>query len=293
MSPNGPPGGHPLLGASTPGGASTEKECLCIRELMNILGDRDGDLRFLLPFMEGTLGAGADVQDLGSRGFHASNVVAVDNDPVIRGDFLSYRLNGTDEYLNIPDNALLSAVAAGADTPFSVGCAFKLAALDANVKSLICKGDFTTPNAEWFFQLDAGELLEFQVFDDSAGATGNMGVEDATPIVPLVWYVAIGTYDGNVPGTPTPNLGMSLYRWDGATHNWDGVVDDTLINGAGVYADMEVGLGGDVRIGASNTGAAAAEFWPGEMMLPFLTMRELTAADAQRAALKMVRIMGL
>lgn len=288
---SGPPGGHPVFGATTVGGAMVWKRCECVRELMNVLGNMDGDLRFLLPFLEGTLGAGADVQDISFRGLHASNVVAVDNVPVIRGDFLSYRQNGVDEYLAITDNVLLSAVAAGIDAPFSVGCAFKLAAIDANVKSLICKGDFTTPNAEWFLRLDATELLEFQVFDDSVGATGNMGVEDSTPVVPLVWYVAIGTYDGR--GTATPNLGMNLYRWDGETHDWDGAVDDALIDGAGVYVDMEVGTGGDVRIGASNTGAAAAEFWPGEIMLPFLTMRELSAGDAERAAAIMVRIMGL
>ena len=288
---SGPPGGHPLLGATTVGGATITEEHDHIEYLMNLLGNPDGDLRFLLPFLEGTLGAGADVQDLSARGFHASNVTAVDNVPVIRGEFLSIRFNGVDEYLNIPDNVLLSAVAGGIDAPFSVGCAFKLAAVDANVKSLICRGDFTTPNADGFFRLDATELWEFQIFDDSVGATGNMGVEDATAIVPMVWYVAIGTYDGR--GTAAPNLGMNLYRWDGATHGWDGAVDDTLIDGAGVYVDMEVGLGGDVRIGASNTGAAAAEFWPGEIMLPFLTMRELSAGGARRVAEMMVHLLGL
>lgn len=287
---SGPPNPHPVFGSTTVGGGAVEKTCECILELMNILGEPDGDLRFLLPFLEGTVGANADVQDISGRGLHAANSAnALDNAPVIRGERLSYRMNGTNEYLVITDNVLLSAVD-GTDIPFSVGCAFKLAAIDANVKSLICKGDFTTPNAEWFLRLDATELLEFMVFDDSVGATGEQGVEDATAIVPLVWYIGIGTYDGRGADA---RLGMNLYRWDGATHNWDGEIGDVEIDGGGAYADMEVGLGGDVRIGASNTGGAAAEWWPGEMMLPWMTMRELSAGDARRAALTMVRIMGL
>lgn len=286
MSPG--PDEHSVFGSTTVGGATVSKECSCIKFLLNLLGDADGDLCFFLPFLEGTLGAGADVQDLSSRGLHASNIVAVDNVPVIRGDLLSVRLNSTDEYMAIPDNVLLTPIAAGIDVAFSVGCAFKLAAADANIKCLISKWD-DTGEEEWRFGLTALEYPEFQISDDDV-AGANMGREDQTAVAASTWYIIIGTYDGR--GGAACNDGMNIYRWDGVTRVWDGVVDDANIDGGGVYIDMEDNAN-DVNIGASFAGGAASEFWPGEMMMPWYTRRELTAADAERAALLMVRIMGL
>jgi len=290
MSPR--PNPHPVFGVTTVGGATAEKECNCIRELMSILGDADGDLCFLLPFFEGTLGAAADVQDVSSRGLHALNVVAVDNVPVIRGDMLSVRLNGVDEYLSIADNILLTPIVppAGVDVPFSVGCAVKTEAGLAAIQSLIAKWDGTPADYEWRLSLTALDYPALEVADSNV-VTSNMGREDQTAIESNVWYIIIGTYNG--VGGPAPEAGINVYRWDGATHGWDGAVDDADIDGGGVYVDME-NTAELVFIGADNTGGAAANFvGPGEIMLPWYTRRELSADDARRAALTMVRIMGL
>lgn len=292
-----PPWYTPVIGASTAGGASVWKSCGCIRKLMSILGDADGDLCFLLPFLEGTLAAGTAVQDLSSRGLHASNITAVDNQPVIRGDLLSLRLNGADEYLSIPDNTLLTPIDAGVDAPFSVGCAFKMSAINAAFKNLISKWDDTTPNWEWRLAISDLEYPSFEVVDDSVAAS-NMGREWQNDVDLDVWYVLIGTYDGQIGGGAAPEAGMNLYSWVaagggvGTDNEWLGAVDDADVDGGGVYAAME-NTDQPVNIGASFAGGAASEWFPGEIMLPWMTRRELSGLDARRAALTMVRIMGL
>ena len=258
--------------------------------LLVLLGDPDGDLCFLLPFFENTLGAAADVQDVSSRGLHAVNQVAVDNVPVIRGNLLSYRSNGTDETMEIDDNVLLTPISAAVDVAFSVGIAFKLDALNAANKHLISKWDDQTPLAEWRLYLDATENPSFELMDNSVGATGNLGVSDATVVDIDEWYVMIGTYDGR--GTDDANDGMSIYLWNSGA--WLGAVDDTLIDGAGAYVDME-DTATPVMIWGADTaaGPVAAEWFDGETMLPFMTRRELSAAQAELVARQMVRLMEL
>ena len=288
MSPR--PNPHPVFGVTTVGGATAEKECNCIRELMSILGDADGDLCFLLPFFEGTLGAAADVQDVSSRGLHALNVVAVDNVPVIRGDMLSVRMNGTDEHMTIADNVLLTPITGGVDVPFSVGCAFKSDIAPAAIENLIAKWDDTAAVAqEWRLTLTANAYPALEVFDNSV-ALSNLGREDQTAIVANVWYIVIATYNG-AGGDPGAMDGINIYRWDGATHGWDGAVDDANIDGGGAYLNME-DTAELVVIGAKDSGVPA-EWFDGEIMMPWYTRRELSAVDARRAALTMVRIMGL
>ena len=259
-------------------------------KLLNLLGNADGDLCFMLPFFESPLGAGTDVQDISARGLHAVNVVAVAAEPAIRGDLLSLRLNGTTEYLTIADNILLTPIAGGVDAPFSAGCAFKLDAVNAAVKSLIAKWDLTTVNAEWQLCLTAAELPALYVMDDSVAAS-NKGRVDSTAADVTTWYVLIATYDGQ--GGPTPEAGMRLYRWDGATRNWDGRVDDADDIAAGVYVDMENVAQLDLFIGADFTGAAAGRWFGGEIMMPFYTRRELTEEQARLVALQMVSLMEL
>ena len=265
----------------------TDTEAL--ERLLVLLGDPDGDLRFFLPFFENTLNAGTSVQDISSRGMHATNVVAVDDPPVIRGSMLSYRFNGTDEYLEIADNVLLSAVDT-VDIACSWGIAFKLDAVSAAIHSLIAKGDMTTPDAEWQMSLTALEYPAMTACDDSVGAAAVLGREDQTAVDVDEWYIMIATYDG-AGGDPGVMDGMNIYLWNGGTYL--GVLDDADIDGGGAYVDMEAGTGGVVRIGASNTGGAAAEFFDGEIMMPWMTMRELSADEARLVAQQMVKLMGL
>lgn len=259
-----------------------------LNKLKNLLG---GDaVSFLLPFFETDPAATEAVQDWGSHGLHGANFVTFDNDPYIRGDPLAYRFNGTDEYMEIPDNDLLSAVVAGVDVPFSVGCAFKMSAPNATTKMLIDKFDNQTPNAEYRFYLGVGEDMTFRLFDNNVvnsarGRLYNVGL-DAN-----VWYVGICTYDGR--GGADANDGINIYLYtDGV--GWNGAVDNTDSSGVGVYVDME-NTGQPVMIGAADgaAGPNPSNFWPGDMWGPFMTRVELSAEEAQLVALTMVRMMGL
>lgn len=257
-----------------------------LNRLKNLLGGND--VSFLLPLFESDPAATENVQDWGNHGLHGSNIVTFDNDPAIKGNMLNYRFNGTDEYMEIPDNDLLSGISAGVDAPFSVGCVFKMNAVNASPKILISKFDDQTTNMEWRFYLDPGERINFELWDDSV-ANAYKGREYNTPLVVYQWYVAVATYDGR--GGPNPYLGMEVYLWDG---DWLGAVDDTNNVGGGVYVDME-NTTQPVMIGASDSagGPVAGEFFNGDIALPFMTRRELSAVEARDSVLTMVRMMGL
>jgi len=256
--------------------------------LLVLLGDHDGDLCFLLPFFEDAMTASSMVQDVGSHGLHASNITAMDTEPVLRGNLISAIFNGTDEHMEIPDNVLLTPISGGVDAAFSVGLAFKMGAANAADKVLICKWDDGIAE-EWKLKLDANEYPTFSVMDQNA--TAERGREDQTAVVANTWYIVIGTYDGR--GTDTAEAGINIYRWDGATRGWDGAVDDTDANvGAGPYVDME-DLAQPVMIGAQDDGGVVEEWFNGEMMLAFMTRRDLGATGARMVAEQMVRLMRL
>lgn len=281
-----PPPVHPIFGAGTVGGASVFRETEHLEELLGILGNHDGDLSYLLPYLEGTLDAAADVQDLSSRGLHAVNPIERDYPPVIRGDLLSQRYNGTDEYMTIADNALLSAIGAGVDVPASWGCAFMIKAVGTE-QILIAKDDDVAATArEYALGLDNAEKLFINIYDDSVPAT--RGRYYNTALLINTWYVVVATYDGR--GAANAELGLTLYLWNGATHAYMGAVDDTTTT-AGVYVDME-DTAEPVLVGARNN-AARSEWFNGEQMMPWMTRRELSAEAAERAILHMVHIMGV
>jgi hypothetical protein len=85
---------------------------------------------------------------------------------------------------------------------------------------------------------------------------------------------------------------MNIYKWSQDGQAWEGAVDDANIDGGGVYVDME-NTATDVKIGCNYTGGAEASFFPGEIMMSFMTRRELSAATAEKVALQMVRLMEL
>ena len=75
---------------------------------------------------------------------------------------------------------------------------------------------------------------------------------------------------------------------------WLGRTDDADNDGAGVYVAME-NTATVVTIGAGLTagGPVAAEFWDGDIMLPFITGRELSEGDCHKLFDIGMRILGL
>jgi len=275
------------------GGATTEAGADRLRRLLNTLGNADGDLVFFLPPFERNPGAGAALQDISNRGLHGRNVTAYDSGSGhnIRGRMLAARLNGNDEYWEIADNVLLTPISGGVDAAFSVGCAFNMRAVNASTKTLISKYDNQTPNYEWRIHLDATERIVLQLLDNNV-VNGYRGRYYNTPLIANTWYVAIATYNG-VGGTDAAD-GITVYLWDGASETWLGAVDDTDFNGAGVYVDME-DTAQPVMIGAADTAAGPNpdDFWDGDISMPFMTRRELSAKEAEKAARLMVSLLEL
>lgn len=266
-----------------------------IDELLDTLGQgTPGNVRFLL-VPDQDLANGALCPDLGVHGLNATVQGANhDTPPLIRGGMLSSIFNGTDEEWTIADNALLSPITGGVDVAFSVGCAYKLAAGNAANKNLIAKWDDQTPNWEWRLGMSDAEFPFFMVVDDSV-ANSQRGRNYTTASTALRWYILIGTYNG-VGGTDA-HLGMNLYLWD-MVNGWQGAVDNANSNGVGIYVDME-DTAEHVTIGAASVaaGPTEAEWWPGEIALPFMTLGDLSNTTggvtyAERAATLMRRMLG-
>jgi len=283
--------------STTAGGAEAEVPRYLIDNLLEQLGAGTPSNVVMLGVPSDEMANADPILDLSPASLAGSNVGATaDNPPVIRGGVLSARLNGTDEYWEHADNALYSAVSGGVDVAFSVGCAFKMTAPNASGKTLISKYDTITPNLEWRVTLGADEKIFFRIVDDSV-VNANRGRLFNTALDAMVWYVALCTYDGR--GGASAQDGMSIYLWDNV-NKWSGAVDDTDNVGAGVYVDMEDTVQ-PVMVGASDTagGPAAAEFWPGEVVLPFFTRADLSGAAgngltyAENAARIIVELMGL
>jgi len=271
------------------GGATTECGSDRLRRLLILLGDHDGDLRFMIPPFEQNPGAAAAVQDISGRGLHGTNVAAygATEGHFIRGRMLSAMLDGTADCWNIPDNVLLSFGTGVADTPFSLGVAFCMDAENAANKNLIAKYG-AAGTLEWRLFLDAAEKLNMELYDDNAAASRGRLYDTALAV--NTWYVAIATYSG--VGTDTPQTGVNIYLWEGAGETYMGAVDDTVLTaGAGPYVAMEQ-LAEAVIIGARNS-AGYAEWFPGEVCMPFATARDLSATDVDGVtdAEKAIRLM--
>ena len=85
---------------------------------------------------------------------------------LINSTIYALLLNGTTDYLSIPDNSLLSfgRTIASSDHPFSVAAWINMT--DATEFPIIKKGVYNT-SGEWRFLVDASDMLSFQLFDES------------------------------------------------------------------------------------------------------------------------------
>ena len=254
----------------TAGGARAETRRDLLDLLVNALGK--AELRGLWPFLETDPGVGAQVQDVSSRAFHGANVAAFGTDPFLFGGVLAYVFDGTDEFIVVPDNVLLSFDGT-TDKPFSVGaCIYQRA--NAAIKTIVAKWDVAGDDREWRLYMDAAEKLTMELCDDGV-PNAEQGRLYNTALGTDQWYFVAGTYDGS--GGATAGAGINLYAGDFSAETWLGAVDDADANGVGVYVDME-NTAETVNIG-SDTSAGGAEFFLGSMALVWVTARELTEAE--------------
>lgn len=238
------------------------------------------NLRFLL-VPTNSLTANEWCPDLGFHGLPSQVQVTHDVDPALRGSLLSSLFNGTDEWWETPDNALLSAVSAGVDVAFSVGCAFKISAGAATNQHLISKWDDQTPNVEWRLMLSDAEFPVFMLMDDNV-ALSQRGRNYTTAITINRWNIIIATYDGRAG--LTAEEGINIYLYD-AVNLWQGAVDDANSNGAGDYVNME-DTAQPVMIGAADivAGPNPGEWINAEIVLPFMTLGDLSNTRSYSAS---------
>lgn len=162
------------------------------------------------------------------------------------------------------------------DIAFSLGLWIKPTATPAT-RALITKYDITAAAEarEYNFGIDGSSNLFLSLYDESVGLDPDVASETATGDTVLAsgrWYFVTATYDGT--GGASANAGITLYVNAAAETP---VLTDNL-----TYVAME-NLGGYFRINASEgTGGAIERIFDGRIALPFLTGKELTAAQVGR-----------
>lgn len=252
---------------STAGGGSSEAHLSHIYEIVNILGKRD--LRMLLPLFESDPADNEPVQDISQRGNHFLKHTTGDNDPYIKGELLSYRLNGVNEAIDMASDAQFSFGADGTapnEPSFSVGAAVRFN--DSTQNAVISRADETNlaNEIEYLFWTGGDDKINLRIYDEVA--TAMIGAYNDDALLVDRWYIIIGTYDGSAV-----NTGVNVYV--------DGVVNNVTV-GAGAYTAMHA-MTVVTAVGyQENGGGALAEFVDGDVALPFITARELSAADVLR-----------
>ncbi len=149
-------------------------------------------------------------------------------------------LNGTTDYITIPDNPLLSfgRTVASSDIPFSIVAWINMT--DATEFPIIKKGVYNT-NGEWRMLVDASDMLNFQLFDESVAdcyigrKTAALNGDEGT------WICVGASCDGS-----ETSAGINIYR-----NGVDADNGNSELN-AGSYVAME-NNGAAVEIGKDAT----------------------------------------
>lgn len=169
--------------------------------------------------------------------------------------------NGTTDYITVPDNHLLSFgfTAAGTDIPFSVVAWINMT--DATDFPIIKKGVYNT-SGEWRMLVDASDMLNFQLFDESV-ADCYIGRKTAALTADEGAWICVGaSYSGSETSAE-----VNIYR-----NGVDADNADSALN-SGSYVAMENGSAA-MEIGKDDTLFAEGYISP-QMML----IRELKDAS--------------
>ena len=186
----------------------------------------------------------------------------------------SYHFHPTgDHHLAGIDHANYSFAVA----PFSVGCWIRPTAIASN--TLIAKYDAGVGVArEWRFWIDAAGKLDLELYDESVDTT-EIAISDAALTQGKMQFV-VATFDGT---EATPQVYLYV---NGVAVN-DGTTTET-----GAYVGTEAGAT-PLTIGCNGLTALPANEFHGRMALPFVTGKELTAAEVAELYKIMVPMIGL
>lgn len=252
--------GYPTAAAELPPpttAAGTQKRREFIGNLLDILGD----CRFLwLPNSTDT--TTTTDSSLYARTFTYDASIA--GKMAVLGSGLSLAFDGTATYASCPDADSLSLGDGLNDSAMSVVALVK--PTDTALLRIICAKDNITTGTtlrEWQFGISTADLLEWNLFDNSAGV--RIARYYNTALTFATWQLLAGTYDGSRSAA-----GLKVSR--------NAVRIDDTDNSSASYVAME-NLTSVVYIGAYMSTAAVDKFFPGSMAFVALTHRQLLPDD--------------
>lgn len=171
----------------------------------------------------------------------------------------SYHFHPTgDHHLAGIDHANYSFVS----SPFSVGCWIRPNAIASNV--MVAKYDSAGGAEEWQFWIDAAGKLDLELHDASASTT-EIAISDAALTINQMQFV-VATYDGT---SATPDVWLYV---NGAA------VNDGSTTEGGAFVTMDAGAA-PLTIGCGGVTALPTTEFHGRIAMPFITGKELTAAQ--------------
>lgn len=231
-----------------------------LNSIMTILGTTKASL---WPFWENT---GIVVTSIGpsdlipSETAGAAEALEDDFAPIqLPSGLYSYHFsNLEDQHLAGLDHASYSFVGAA----FSVGCWMRPSTILNN--TMLAKYDSAGNLEEYRFWIDAAGKLDMELHDASESAS-EIAISDSALTINQMQFV-VATYDGT---SATPAVWLYV---NGAAVN-DGSTTET-----GAFAAME-DTASPLTIGCSGVTALPVNEFEGRMAMPFLTGKELTAAE--------------
>src|SRR3990172_4056509 len=236
-------------------------------QIVTVLG---GTKLSLWPFLSGV---GGNTYPYGSgndgvlAALNASTLELV-FDPVRHpGGIHSYMNDSATANLAAADNANFSFGDSSVDSPFSIGIWVLMQEALGTERALMAKYGETAAAKEYWFGFTAAGKLQMVLLDESVvGDASEVALSTGTAITPWIWQFCVMTYDGG-ESAPVVNLYIN------ATSVHDGTTAET-----NAYVAME-DLGASLMIGANDATGTAADVFQGRMALPFITGKELTAAE--------------
>lgn len=234
-------------------------------KLNSILTTLGTTKRSLWPCWEktGVLVAGVGVGDLiPSETAGAAEALEDDFSPLLLPcGLFSYHFHPTgDHHLAGIDHANYTFGDGSVDAAFSVGAWIRPNAIVSN--TIMAKYSATV--REWRFWIDADGKLDLELYDESADTTEIAASTAALTLGQMQFVVA--TYDG---GETAPVVNLYV---DGVLAN-DGSTTET-----GAYVAME-DTATPLTVGCSGVTATPVNEFHGRIALPFITGKELTAAE--------------
>lgn len=182
--------------------------------------------------------------------------------PLVGGVYGLYFDNSGKDHIWCADNAAYSFAAAA----FSAGAWIMPTEALGSARSIIAKYGSTANLEEYDFRFDTSGNLELELHDASA-STKETATGAADVVVPWAWNFVVCTFDGT-EATPA----VHLYR-NAVDQNATGATTET-----GAYVGME-DLAAIFMIGGRDAVATVAQGFEGYIALPFITGKELTAAE--------------